>query len=75
MGFQENPYNGVRNRAEKVLCSSCKLPFIKDRSPPITTFVGNCQRVPYMDFQENSVNGIRDREEKVLCVSRKLHSL
>ena len=34
MEFQEDPLNGRRDTAEKVLCSSCKVPFILERSRP-----------------------------------------
>ena len=31
MDLQENPLNGRRDIAKKVLCFSCKVPFISDR--------------------------------------------
>jgi len=34
MEFQENPLNGRRDTAEKVLCSSSEVPFIIDQTQP-----------------------------------------
>ena len=34
MEFEKYPLNGMQDTAKKVLCSSRKVPFVIDRSPP-----------------------------------------
>jgi hypothetical protein len=63
--FQEDPLNGRRNIAKKVLCFPSKVPSIVDHG----------HRVLDVEFQENSLNGRQDTVERVLSSNVKYPSL
>ena len=66
MEFQEITVNATRAKAQKVLCSAIKVPFIINR--PRT----NLKVLQGMEFQENHSKGRRGTAESVPCSQSKV---
>jgi len=64
MKFQENPPNGSRDTAEKVLPSESSVLNYWRIAPKLASFVGHGWKVRCMSFQGNPSNRSRDTEEK-----------
>ena len=71
--FQENPFRGRRDTADKSVCSEFKVSFIiyRSRSKPVILVVCGVW-IPIIGFEENPSNGNTDKAEKLLCFEDKV---
>ena len=70
MVLQRNPFYEITDRAENILSSSRKMPFIIDQSSTYIHLCRNLSPSATLDFQENTLQVIRFSAQKVLCSSR-----
>ena len=72
MNFQENHSNGSRDAAEKLYCSSNKVPLIIDRSRPNLCLLSRiCVECQIWIYKENICTRSQDAAEKACCSSSK----
>ena len=65
MKYQENPYNGSPDKAEKVLFSTRQMPLIIKRSIQNSHYIAHEQKVRGMKYRKNPYSGSPDKAEQV----------
>jgi hypothetical protein len=65
MKYQENPYNGSPDKAEKVLCSTRKMPLITKRLIQNSHNIAHEQKLRGIKYGENPYSESPDKPEQV----------
>jgi len=65
MKYQEDPYNGSPDKAEKVLCSTRQILLIIKRSIQNSHNIAHEQKVRGMKYRENPYSGSPNKPEQV----------